>query len=146
MENPWASPGLGIKSFFLLEIVMFLGLLLGWGGARVEGTSLQLNESAIYLFLFSALPGLLGVLVLLLVLRKTIIFISANDRHIALKFASGRIKKLDWKKLLDIRVGGRRGTYVALDNYGTNYAFNLNSVRGSVHYYEKAARKRVHRV
>ncbi|UCF07396.1 MAG: hypothetical protein JSW28_07000, partial [Thermoplasmata archaeon] len=144
VENPWASQGLGFKSFFLLEILMFIGLALGWNEIFIEGSTLSSNW--LPLLIFCLLPGLIGVLVMLLVLRNTITYISADDKQIALKFATGRIKKFNWRRLLDVRVGGRRGTYVALNGLGKNYAFNLNSVRGIIYYYEKAAQKRVRRV
>ena len=125
---------------------MFLLLVLGWENMFIGGSSLSINPDWLPLFIFSILPGFFGVIVLLLVMRSTITYISADDNQIALKFATGRIRKFNWRRLLDIRVGGKRGTYVALNSKNNNYAFNLNSVRGIIHYYEKAAKKSVRRV
>jgi hypothetical protein len=125
---------------------MFLMLVMGWENMFIEGSSLTFNSDWLPLFIFSLLPGFFGVIVLLLVMRSTITYISADDNQIALKFATGRIRKFNWRRLLDIRVGGKRGTYVALNSKNHNYAFNLNSVRGIIHYYEKAAQKQVRRV
>ncbi len=107
---------------------------------------MTLNSDWLPLLIFSLLPGLFGVIILLLVLRSTITYISADDNQIALKFATGRIRKFKWWRLLDVRVGGRRGTYIALNSKNNNYAFNLSSVRGIIHYYEKAAKKKVRMV
>jgi len=146
VENPWATLGRGLKSFFLLEVLTFVMLVLGWESMFIEGTGMSLNPDWLPLFFFSLLPGVFGVIVLLMTMRNTVTYISADDDQIALKFASGKIRKFNWRRLLDIRVGGRRGTYVAINTKDNNYAFNLNSVRGIVYYYEKAAQKRVRSV
>jgi hypothetical protein len=122
---------------------MFVLLVLGWENMFIEDSFLALNPDWLPLFIFSILPGLFGVIVLILVMRSTITYISADDNQIALKFATGKIRKFKWWKLLDVRVGGKRGTYVALNSKNHNYAFNLNSVRGIIYYYEKAAKKGV---
>lgn len=122
---------------------MFVLIVLGWDAMFIEEAAPSLNPDQLPLFLFSLLPGLFGVIVLFVTMRNTVTYISADDDRIALKFATGKIRKFRWRRLINVRVGGKRGTYIAFDTDDNDYAFNLNSVKGIIYYYEKAAQKKV---